>query len=247
MANKLMSDFVVDVGMHDGKDSAYYASRGYQVLAFEANPHLCADVQKRFTALKIPVEIRNRAISDEVGEVEFYVNRFNTTWSSLDASLGQRRDGADKVLVSTCRLDRELAPICDRLHYIKIDIEGYDEVALKQVLRLPKLPKYISVENGSEQMIDHLTSAGFDKFKLSNQRYVPTQTVPMKTVHGKMVEHSFERSSSGMWGEDLEGRWFTEAEIRKLIGGLTAARRLCPGNLFAEAVGWFDLHAKRAT
>ena len=38
---------IVDIGMHDGKDTLYYASRGYKVIAYEANPELCTFVKQK--------------------------------------------------------------------------------------------------------------------------------------------------------------------------------------------------------
>ena len=43
-----MSELVFDIGMHNGDDTAYYLSRGYRVLAVEANPSLCASARERF-------------------------------------------------------------------------------------------------------------------------------------------------------------------------------------------------------
>jgi len=36
------------LGMHNGDDTAYYLARGYDVVAVEANPALCASAGKRF-------------------------------------------------------------------------------------------------------------------------------------------------------------------------------------------------------
>ena len=44
--------YIVDVGMHDGKDSEYYARRGYSVVAFEANPQICRVAQGAFQEIR---------------------------------------------------------------------------------------------------------------------------------------------------------------------------------------------------
>lgn len=35
-------DLIFDLGMHHGHDSEYYLKKGFQVVAVEANPLLCA-------------------------------------------------------------------------------------------------------------------------------------------------------------------------------------------------------------
>ena len=241
---ELKRDVIVDVGMHDGKDALYYAKRGFEVIAFEANPQLCGEVEARIAGAGIHIDLRNRAISDDLGELTFYVNKFNTTWSSLDREIGSRREGSEEIKVASCRLNEELADVAERLHYVKIDIEGYDIIALRQILMLEHLPSYLSVENGSDEMIRLMHDKGYERFKLSNQKYVPYQKIPPESVHGPVVDHEFLRSSSGMWGEDLIGGWMNFENMQSVLRALSLARHKASGNLWAEAIGWFDLHAK---
>ena len=234
---------VVDVGMHSGSDSEYYARRGFKVIAYEANPELCQKASVNFVAAGLDVDVRNRAISAREETVAFHINRFNTTWSSLDPELGSRRGGADVIEVSTCRLDRELRDVSEDLHYVKIDIEGFDAIALRQVLALEHPPDFVSVENGSPEMLKALSKAGYAGFKYSNQRYVSLQRIPENSRHGAMIQHTFRSGSSGLFGNDLGGRWLTLDEALAIFDGLAAGRRLAPNNLWAESIGWFDLHA----
>ncbi len=235
--------YIIDVGMNDGKDALYYAKRGYKVIGYEANPGILDEARKMFQENGVHVDVRNKAISDSGGELKFYVNKFNHTWSSLDQNLGARREGAEEILVPACNLGTDLAEISKNIHYVKIDIEGYDEVALGQVLGLPYLPRYISVENGSNDIIGKLNGCGYEKFKFSNQRYVSAQQIPVSSQHGVVFPHTFKQSSSGLFGEDLPGRWFTTKEALSVLDGLTYGRKVAANNLWAECVGWFDLHA----
>lgn len=236
--------WIIDIGMNDGKDTEYYAKRGFKVVSFEANPALVEAARLKFQDRHPRVDIRNLAISDDQGELTFYVNKFNSAWSSLDEVLGARREGAEEIKVASCNLVDELGEFSERIHYVKIDIEGFDHIALRQVLKLPHLPKYVSVENGSEEMLRDLRNAGYAGFKFSNQRYVSAQSVSETSPHGKIVEHNFLISSSGVFGEDLVGRWLTFDEAIAVNEGLSYARKKAPNNLWADSVGWFDLHAK---
>ena len=235
---------ILDIGMNDGKDTLYYASRGYKVIAYEANPELCTFVKQKLNNELTHIDIRNKAISDEVGSLDFYVNKFNSTWSSLDKGLGNRREGSNLISVSSCRLDEELKDV-DDIFFAKIDIEGFDIVALRQILRLRNLPMYVSIENGNPKILDLFAGAGYKKFKLSNQKYIKYQKIPLNSLHGNLVDHQFLSGSSGLWGEDLDGRWFPYDEMMLALKSIGEARKLTPNNVFAEIIGWFDLHACR--
>ena len=42
------SDLIIDVGMHDGGDTARFLEEGFRVVAVEANPHLVEEGSARF-------------------------------------------------------------------------------------------------------------------------------------------------------------------------------------------------------
>ncbi|MDX1743693.1 MAG: FkbM family methyltransferase, partial [Ruegeria sp.] len=239
---------IVDIGMNDGKDTQYYRKRGFHVIAVEAIPDLCTTVAQQFADLGVDgVDIRNFAVTDgSADEVAFYVNKFTSAWSSVDEEIGSRMEGAEKITVPAVDLSNELGPVSKQIQYIKIDIEGYDSVALSQVMALPNLPPYISVENGSSDMLNTLYENGYDRFKFSNQKYVETQTVSPLSPHGKSLNHRFESGASGVFGEDLPGNWLSYEDALKIQKALNLASQTAPDNLFAEVIGWFDLHAKHS-
>ncbi len=236
--------YIVDVGMHDGADSIYYAKRGFKVVAFEANPVLAKEGAERFAKLGLDVEVRNYAISDASGSVKFYVNTSRPQWSSLNSKLGNRASGAVEIEVEACNLADQLAPLGDKIHMVKIDIEGFDFIAAQQIVTLIHKPRYLSVENGGVQFVQLLSEAGYDKFKFSNQKFNSLMRVPKQSKHGADVDVQFLPHSSGPFGEDLTGRWLTADETVKVSEALEAARSKAPGNLWAESIGWFDMHAQ---
>ena len=235
--------------MHDGKDSENYLKRGFKVIAFEANPYLCEDARKRFDdrGYAERIDIRNRAVSHHQCEsVSFFINGFNSAWSSLDSQLGHRNGDASEVLVPTCDLREELSGISPQIHMAKIDIEGADLIALQQLMKLAIPPKYLSAENGNPRMVRLLAESGYAEFAFSNQMNVPQQVSPQDSTHGHPVEHTFFRGSSGLFGEDLNLKWRNTAEALLLSEALSTAMGIAPNNLFAETVGWFDLHARHS-
>jgi FkbM family methyltransferase len=236
--------YIIDVGMHIGSDSEYYANRGFKVIAFEANPELAQAGAKKFAAAGLPIEVRNLAVSSQgKGIAKFFVNATSTQFSSLNLEIGSRRGGSREIDVNTCNLCEELRPIADLIHYIKIDIEGADFDALTQLRDLPRKPPYISVENGGKQFADLLKEIGYTRFKYSNQKFNSKQWVPRNSPHGNYVKHFFPAHSSGPFGEDIPGRWLSHEEAVTVGEALTTARKLAPNGLFAESLGWFDMHA----
>jgi len=239
--------YVIDVGMHDGKDSVYYAKRGFKVIAFEANPKLASQAVDNFNKHNLNIEVRNLAISNHgsSADIPFYLNNKSSQWSSVEATLGSRGMDFEVIQVKSCSLFDELESISKCIHYIKIDIEGMDSVALEQVLQLSSLPPYLSIENGSKITIDNLNLRGYNSFKFSNQKYVKFHHVPRNSRHGNFCHFRFEDHSSGCFGEDLIGRWLTYDEALRVNEALWSARRIAPNNLLGESIGWFDLHARR--
>ena len=119
-------------------------------------------------------------------------------------------------------------------------------MALGQIARLDVMPPYISVENGGRWFLKRFAEMGYTKFKYSNQMYNAAATIPAKSPHGRRIEHRFHRHSSGPFGEDVPGRWLSMQEAETISEALDLARSKTTGNLWGEAIGWFDMHAKHS-
>ena len=244
MTSKL-KEYIIDVGMHDGNDAEYYALRGFKVIAFEANPQLSEAARARFEESKLDIKVRNCAISDTPGiRQKLFVNRSNLQWSSLKKALGERNGGADEVEVECVDLGEQLLAQKDQIHMIKIDIEGFDRVAVLQLEKSGIIPDYLSVENGSVDFLNSFLRMGYKKFKLSNQKYISSMKLPKYSKHGKQIEWNFHPHSSGPFGNDIPSPWLEEDRMREIIAALDAGRnKTVTPNLWGESVGWFDMHA----
>ena len=80
------SDLVIDVGTHNGQDSDFYLKLGYRVVAIEANPALVEKLQERFSEeiAQGRMTLVNKAISEQPGQITFYVNRRLSEWGTTD-------------------------------------------------------------------------------------------------------------------------------------------------------------------
>lgn len=164
---------VVDVGMNDGSDTAYYLHCGCRVIAIEANPQLAAAANLRF-AQEIAggmLTVLNLGIAPSEGVADFYVAS-NHQWSSFSQEVASRRG---MEIIETVRVP--CVPLSNILRqygvpfYIKIDIEGYDLFCLESLSK-DTAPPYVSVEfaHGMEHRLLHrLLELGYVWFKLLNQ------------------------------------------------------------------------------
>jgi FkbM family methyltransferase len=164
---------VVDVGMNDGSDTAYYLHSGYEVIAVEANPKLTQAAKLRFAQeiAEGKLTVLNIGIAASEGVADFYVTA-NHQWSSFSREVATRRgmEVFETIPVPCMPLSAILSKY-GIPYYIKIDIEGYDLCCLES-LSNTTAPPYISVEfaHGNEsKLLNRLLDLGYHRFKLLNQ------------------------------------------------------------------------------
>lgn len=171
MNKMIQNDFIIDVGMHDGSDTAYYLSRGFRVLGIEANPHLCELARQKFQAELATgqLTILNVGIASGSGHMDFWINTRNTELSSFDRSFASRFGGE----LITSRVEtlpfRTILQDYGTPYYLKVDIEGHDDICLRDLDPL-HLPQYISAEGHTLSILFLLYEKGYREFKCINQR-----------------------------------------------------------------------------
>src|ERR1700755_2614507 len=91
----MQTDLIFDVGMHLGEDTEFYLQKGFRVVAIEADPSHCAQVEKRL-AVNVASQqlvILNVAIAKEAGSICFYRNLDMSIWGTVNASWVDRNSG----------------------------------------------------------------------------------------------------------------------------------------------------------
>ena len=73
---KIEPNLIFDAGMHIGQDTEYYLSKGYKVVAIEANPDLCNTAKEKFSEqIKHgQLIIENTCVGNQNKQVEFHIN-----------------------------------------------------------------------------------------------------------------------------------------------------------------------------
>jgi FkbM family methyltransferase len=177
---------IYDIGFHNGDDSAYYLYLGARVVAVEANPILALQGRRRFASeiAAGSLTILNAAVW-HVGDAKlsFYINHTDSRHSSIDPERGMKGGRYQEVQIGTA----SIADLFDQHGvpwYMKIDIEGADEMVIRSLPRNGGVPQYLSFElNHGFPAVDLLSPLGYTCFKLINPDSL-TQSLPI-------FEHEF--------------------------------------------------------
>ena len=138
---------IFDVGMNNGDDSKHYLSKGYQVVAIEANPILVergrARFQKEIAAGQILIECVG--IVDQPGKIPFWINDERDVFSSFDRARAGRNGMKCHPIEIECVTFDKLLTKYGVPYYLKLDAEGAEPYCLK-CLQPTSPPEYVSVE-----------------------------------------------------------------------------------------------------
>jgi FkbM family methyltransferase len=225
------NDLIYDVGMHKGEDSEFYLSKGFRVVAFEANPELvslCTVRLRRFID-QGRLEIVGGAIVDmntiEAGQkkVGFYKNEQDSAWGTVCDDWTERnsRLGTTSSIIEVDVINFvEVVQENGVPHFLKIDIEGVDLVCLKALRNFQERPDYVSIESDKtsyaniKHEIDTLISLGYDSFQAIEQSAIHlSQSPPNPPREGQYVAQRFAFGCSGLFGSELNDEWKSRRQI----------------------------------
>lgn len=282
---------IFDIGFHKGEDLQYYLHLGYQVVGVDADPRMVEQAKQTFSEKYAAGQLKvfNYAISEtDNADIDFNVSEW-TLWNSLKKEIaGRDNKGMQTIKVKTHRLDT-LMQENGVPYYCKIDIEGYDALAVSTLARSEFRPVFMSVESeciGDKEVISdekaletlvNLHALGYNRFKLVDQKTLEVLTdapfygvkkqpppPPKRSFMDKLLgrtpaappvvnhfdamrkKHSFNfpNSSTGPFGDQLEGEWadFETAKKRLLFHRrMYFAQQGVPNYSF-----WCDWHATKA-
>jgi FkbM family methyltransferase len=261
-----MSDgLIYDVGAHMGEDTEYYLKRGFSVVAVEAVPDYCDAIRARCAAYLEAgkLTVLNLCVAEAAGVAPFYVNESSSVWSTANPSWVERNNlyGPQPIREITVQTE-PLYEIFQKFgvpRYCKIDIEGNDLIALKSISGLLERPEFVSIESEKlnwNALVEELVTfrdLGYKKFKVVNQAYVGLQTLPQPSREGAYCEHAFEFGSSGLFGDELPGRWVDLSECLEIHKQIFRGYFLNGDHGIFEdteqtlpSADWYDTHASRS-
>ncbi|KAJ1454644.1 hypothetical protein M885DRAFT_617966 [Pelagophyceae sp. CCMP2097] len=155
LATRSKKGVVLDVGLNNGKDTAWFLSQGYSVLAVDASPVWVAEARKRWAA-----EIEERrllvlcvGLGEDLGHnLTFYVSKQSTrsSFSRAKASKNGAIGIAAAIPVTVVPCEALFLALPIRVHFAKVDIEELDYACIAAVAhRLPpeKRSDFLTWEN----------------------------------------------------------------------------------------------------
>ena len=228
---------VMDIGVSEGNDTAYYLSKGFRVVAVEADPDACRALRTRF-AREISsgaLVLLHFAASAAFGD---YVTLFVHNRAQGVSSIYKRPDvdpagySEHQVMTIDWRTLRAQAGVP---RYLKIDIERQEERFLAGMAGDTELPEFISVEAYELRPCEMLCEMGYRRFRLVDQNPPGGLQLPTRQFEGLTVASADFRHASGPFGLDIfgEGNWL---DFQRFEKAWEAARP-------EMARTWFDCHA----
>ena len=116
-------------------------------------------------------------------------------------------------------------------YYIKIDLENYDHVILKELFSNNIRPKYISAESTFIDVYNLMFLSGkYQSFKIVNGDNVQFvyENKTIENLNGTKIIYSFPANSAGPFGNDIEGPWISRENFFHLLN--------------YKKLGWKDIH-----
>jgi FkbM family methyltransferase len=226
----IKTPLIYDVGMHDGEDSAYYLAKGFDVIGVDADAFYCDLCRRRFSneIAAGKMRILNLGVGAQDGVSKFFLNAREPALSTFAAP--QSGDEWESREIPVRRLSSIIREYGEP-HFVKIDVEHYDHVVLRDLMASGVRPGLLSAESHVIDVFCLLVSMKYTKFRLVDgatlhQRFGHHG---IKTLDGRTIQHTFTSRSSGPFGEDLPDQWIDKDR--------------CVHELLRHGLGWIDIHA----
>jgi len=267
----MQKDLIIDVGMHNGRDTEFYLAKGFRVAAIEPHPELVRQVEERLSPnlQEGRLRIYNLAVAEHKGTTTFWKNEQKDDWGTTRSDFADRTQKAGTTntpITVPCRPFAEILEECGTPYYLKIDIEGSELLCL-DALKGREVPQYISVEadTGSPDelaaQLSVLKSLGYREFKIVNQGMNRAMRCPNPPREGRYVDARFDGFCSGLFGEEAPGKWASADELLRAARPLVRDQQLFgtssphSGSLWSRGyrifkrllgnpVAWHDIHAR---
>ena len=230
MTNRVIYDF----GSNNGDDLTYYLKKAETVVAVEANPHLCAEIRRRFDreVCNGHLQVENCVLVDTQvdGHVAFYIHKTNHVLSQFPPPRPEDVGEFERVILPSLSAVDLVKKYGDP-QYVKIDIERSDAAILRSLFMNGIRPPYISAESHSIEVFALLVGlGGYNAFKLVDGQSVSKRFKNHLIGVGDLWErHSFPAHSAGPYGDDIDGEWMSADNFFTLLA--------------LEGLGWKDIHA----
>ena len=227
-----MKKIIYDFGASRGENIPYYLLKSDLVVAVEADPDnynfIKKEFQKEIEDKKLLIE--NCILGEENNTKKIFYKHKNNYLLGQFPKPSQNDLENFLAIELPCKDVVQIIKMYGDPHYIKIDVEQYDEIILKKILSNNIIPSYISVEGTHSKIFDLLHNlGGYSSFKLVEGNDVEYLYRNSKIMIGSAVKNfSFIKNSAGPFENDIHGEWIAKKNFAKLIE--------------FKKFGWRDIH-----
>ena len=226
---------IFDIGANKGQNLSYFLDKADIVVAIEANINLVKQIKSDFKQFidnkKLIVE--NVALIDDenIKNIDFYISKEDDVLSTLYP------DDISKFYKQEVRCEKASLLInkylkkydISQIEYIKIDIEGADDVVLNDLLKNNILCENLSVECHKSEVLELLLNSKFKSFKFvegGDVNFKKNIEITNKLNEKKII--NFDIHSSGPYGDDIPGNYYKKNSILTYF--------------LNKGLGWKDIH-----
>lgn len=227
-----MTKVIYDIGSNNGDDIPYYLQKADLVVAVEANPVLCQQIRNRFSAevAENRLAIENIVVSNhDDHEVDFWIHETDDVLSTMNQPCKDLT--SYKLVRLPSKSIHNLIKQYGSPWYVKIDIEGADELIVRQMFEIGVYPPFLSVEADSVQVLGVLLSLGnYRHFKLVDGASVHTRytNAVISDKLNQRRSYTFPYHSAGPFGDDIDGEWMLPDVFTRYFA--------------LAGAGWKDIH-----
>ncbi len=167
------SPFILDCGANIGMSVLYFKTLYPQakVIAFEPNPSTFKVLELNVRQNHLSdVQLVNAAVADCDGEMEFYVNDDDVNWSLSDTGIRDIYGGPAGWKTTRVPKVRLSSYITQPVDFVKLDIEGMEEIVLREIepnldrieeIRLEFHSHVANKDNNLDRLLALLSHHGF--------------------------------------------------------------------------------------
>ena len=229
-----MKKIIYDLGASDGCNIPYYLSKSDLVVAVEANPHLCKNIIKKFSN-KIKdgnLVIENCIVTNEQDGLKkkFFIHKSDSNLGQYPVPSKKKIQEYKEISVITKNVSN-IIKYHGTPFYVKIDLEFYDNIILREIIKRKIQPEYLSIEAFNKETISLLSKMkNYKAFKIVNGKTISKRYNSKMLVNKKTINF-FGKNSAGPFGDDISGDWMTFKNMCKILK--------------YSNIGWNDIHCSR--
>lgn len=238
----MAEDLIIEVGAHDGDNTAFFLAKGFPVVAIEPNPACAARLRHRFAE---PIHdgklvVAELAAHETAGLTLPFAVTQNPRWSRLVLPESEPPSGTVETIEVTTTNYRDMLARWGRPHLLQVHINTHEASFLKSLDGIGPKPENICAHISSARPIAVLYEVGYRAFKLVSDDLNIRQRPPNPPLEGSATVQGAGPGWSGYFGMELPGRrWSPIEDMPSAMEALSQLRRL-------ETVigGSFSIHAR---